>query len=176
MIELIYGSDGKVRSAKILKGDAKYRDKDRKLELHSLKHLYPLELSITHNHVAGSEINQNLLDLEIEDFSSIENQNVNLGSVPDVGDLVVEQPLVKDISTSQENQEDESSFSTRDLDPSELSSFDRVMETEPVNVLGGQVEGNEIEQVMSQPSVSSRGRVRKPTKKLMDEFFEFNLD
>ncbi len=74
VVELIFGSDNKVRSAKLLKGDAKYRENERKLELHSLSHLYPLELSITHDHVVETEIDQDLLDLEVEDFSNLEPQ------------------------------------------------------------------------------------------------------
>ena len=45
------GSDGKVRSVKLLRGDANYEKGARRIELHSLRHLYPIELSITHSHV-----------------------------------------------------------------------------------------------------------------------------
>ena len=44
-------SDGNVHSVKLLRGDANYERGACRLELHSLKHLYPIELSITHSHV-----------------------------------------------------------------------------------------------------------------------------
>ena len=47
IVQLIYGADDKVRSVKLLRGDAKYESGIRKLELHSIKNLYPLELNIT---------------------------------------------------------------------------------------------------------------------------------
>ena len=43
MLELIYGDDDKVRSAKVKRGDGS-------IQIHSISHLYPLELPLTHSH------------------------------------------------------------------------------------------------------------------------------
>ena len=43
VLELIVGHDGKVRSVKLKRGDGV-------IVHHSINHLYPLELSLTHNH------------------------------------------------------------------------------------------------------------------------------
>ena len=74
--ELIPGDDGRIRQVKVLKG----RDWDKEppnIEVHSISHLYPLELSLTHDHVvANSEDHAELItepiqiiedDLELED-------------------------------------------------------------------------------------------------------------
>ena len=48
--ELLTGDDGRIRQVKVLKG----RDWDKEppnIEVHSINHLYPLELSLTHDHV-----------------------------------------------------------------------------------------------------------------------------
>ena len=66
IIEVYPGADGKIRSVKLLRGKADYRDKPAQPELHSLKHLYPLELSITHDHVASPDSYEiNNLDGEV---------------------------------------------------------------------------------------------------------------
>ena len=43
MLEPIYGDDDKVRSAKVKKGDGF-------IQIHSISHLFPLELPLTHSH------------------------------------------------------------------------------------------------------------------------------
>ena len=43
MLELIYGDDDKVRSAKVKRGDGS-------IQIRSISHLYPLELPLTHSH------------------------------------------------------------------------------------------------------------------------------
>ena len=43
VLELIYGDDDKVRSAKVKRGDGS-------IQIHSISHLYPLELPLTHSH------------------------------------------------------------------------------------------------------------------------------
>ena len=40
-----------MRLVKLLRGDANYEKGARRIELHSLRHLYPIEISITHSHV-----------------------------------------------------------------------------------------------------------------------------
>ena len=44
------GSDGHIRSALVLRGVADYRTRKRELEVHPINHLYPLELTVTHDH------------------------------------------------------------------------------------------------------------------------------
>ena len=62
ILEIYPGADGKVRSVKLLRGKADYREKPGKPELHSLKHLYPLELSMTHDHASATPNSQEFLD------------------------------------------------------------------------------------------------------------------
>ena len=47
VLELIIGDDGKVRSVRIKRGDGS-------IQVHSIKHLYPLELTLTHAHFPHS--------------------------------------------------------------------------------------------------------------------------
>ena len=64
ILELYPGSDGKVRSVKLVRGNADYQKNPLKPELHSLKHLYPLELSITHDdHAAKTPLSEEILAL-----------------------------------------------------------------------------------------------------------------
>ena len=166
VMELIYGSDKKIRSAKILKGDDKWKDKigvplqTRKLELHSISHLYPLELSITHNHVAESEFDPELLNLEVENF--VDSNESSLGPSPDgnVTDI--------DINESQENLESTNSFGfTRELNATDLENLNLIPDAvdEP-----SQPDETESEPIVI-PSISSRGRVRKPAQRIMHEQF-----
>ena len=62
IMEVYPGADGKVRLVKLLRGKADYREKPAQPELHSLKHLYPLELSITHDHVSAAPNSYEMLD------------------------------------------------------------------------------------------------------------------
>ena len=50
VLSLIKGHDGKVRSASVLKGSAEYEKCKREPEVHPISHLYPLELSLTHDY------------------------------------------------------------------------------------------------------------------------------
>ena len=159
VMELIYGSDNKVRSAKILKGDENWRTKVRKLELHSIGHLYPLELSITHNHVAESEIDPELLNLEVEEF--VDSSESNLGPSPDANIIDM------NITEPQEDLEGNNSFGfTRELDATDFQNLNLVPDTvEPTQSVEVETEPIEI------PSISSRGRVRMPAKKIMHDQF-----
>ena len=49
VLSVIKGHDGKIRSATVLKGTADYLKRKREPEVHPVSHLYPLELSITHD-------------------------------------------------------------------------------------------------------------------------------
>ena len=160
VMELIYGSDKKIRSAKILKGDENWMNKTRKLELHSISHLYPLELSITHNHLAESEIDPELLNLEVEEF--VDSDESNLGPSPDGNITGI------DINEPREDLEGENSFGfTRELDATDLENLNLIPDAvvEPT-----QPDETEPEPLVV-PSISSRGRVRKPAKKILDDQF-----
>ena len=52
ILELLPGSDGKVRSVRLKKGDGD-------IAHHSLNHLYPMELALTHDHVAKAPDHSN---------------------------------------------------------------------------------------------------------------------
>ena len=163
VIELIFGSDNKVRSAKILKGDEDWRTKERKLELHSISHLYPLELSITHNHVVEPDLGSELENLEVEDFSEIaEDTESNLGSFPNENTVGV------DITEPQDEVMDDTSFRyTRELDPVEVENLNLI--PDPLIETTQSVDCDSEPLIV--PSISSRGRVRKPAKKPLDEEF-----
>ena len=80
ILELYPGADGKVRSVKLIRGKADYREKPIKPELHSLKHLYPLELSLTHDHtpIISQEIIDNVESgVDELDFRDIDDHNVS---------------------------------------------------------------------------------------------------
>ena len=91
ILELIQGSDGNVRAVKIFRGDAGYRTNPQ-IVLHAVKHLYPLELAITHDHVADTPS----MEIDLEGVSVIdeteendmldESDGMNMG----YGDLSVE--------------------------------------------------------------------------------------
>ena len=67
VLSVIKGHDGKVRSATVLKGSADYLKRKREPEVHPVNHLYPLELSLTH------EYRSSLPDVEIvpEDINPV---------------------------------------------------------------------------------------------------------
>ena len=69
VLQVYPGSDGQIRSVKLLRGDANYERGARRIELHSLKHLYPIELSITHPYVPllSSEELASFNELTVED-------------------------------------------------------------------------------------------------------------
>ena len=195
VIELVYGSDNKVRTVKLLRGDAKYRQQSvRKLELHSIKNLYPLELSITHNHVADSEVDQNLLNLEVEDLSAeIDEPHTNPDQSAETDEINTNYEdlyEINDFSTNPENFDDSESRGPTlnfmyDLEPEELQSFQgqgaipenledntpQIGQTEPsVNVID---DNEQISNERSEepPNVSSRGRVRRPIRRPLDNDF-----
>ena len=67
VLELIPSSDNKIRSARVKRGD-------EQVQVHSLKHLYPMELSLTHLHI-------------VKDSGTNNAQNVPNGDVNLVGQL-----------------------------------------------------------------------------------------
>ena len=66
MLELIRGHDDKVRSVKLKRGDGVVAH-------HSINHLYPLELSLTHNP-----------HFQNNDSTQIENNSIPRDIIPDV--------------------------------------------------------------------------------------------
>ena len=73
--ELIVGFDGKVRSVKVKRGDGQ-------LVHHSINHLYPLELSLTHSHndsygISNAESEENL------GFEGSDNQSAVVNELPE---------------------------------------------------------------------------------------------
>lgn len=74
IVELIIGFDNKIRSVKVMRGDGQVAH-------HSINHLYPLELSLTHahndSHVEGNEVDENLV---IEDGA--ENRDTSVDRLP----------------------------------------------------------------------------------------------
>ena len=73
ILELFPGDDGKVRSVKLLRADGEIAN-------HSLNHLFPLELSLSHDHTPLEPMAENLdlaeLNLEFHDFESVEGSGV----------------------------------------------------------------------------------------------------
>lgn len=147
---------------------------ERKLELHSLSHLYPLELSITHDHVVETEISQDMLNREVEDLSTLEpqiNQNMgesSLGSGLDVEDLLSTEE-VENIN------EAENSFRfTQELDPQDLENLNSIGVSPPIEAVPVEEINPDLNLNVQQPSVSARGRIRRPARRLLDDQFVFD--
>ena len=68
VLEVVPGDDGKVRSAKIKRADGE-------IAHHSLNHLYPMELALTHNHVAKEP--DHSVDQRASESSNLVNPSVN---------------------------------------------------------------------------------------------------
>ena len=100
VLTVIKGHDGKSWSAAVLKGSADYLSRKREPEVHPISHLYPLELSLTHEYCTSLPTIDNLPE-EIDpalDFSNTENSHDDL---VDESDLValeldgVEEPVLR---------------------------------------------------------------------------------
>ncbi|CAL4146372.1 unnamed protein product [Meganyctiphanes norvegica] len=79
ILELVPGFDGNIRSVKLLKASADYETRPRQPELHPINHLFPLELSITHNHIIPPQDDIDIAQAEVEpefDFSGFEEDLV----------------------------------------------------------------------------------------------------
>ena len=94
VLELIYGSDGKVRSVKLLKGTADYQTRPRQPELHPINHLFPLELNITHLHrvaIPSTREYEDLVNKDVDsefDFTNLDESDTGRGSCDDPIDQV----------------------------------------------------------------------------------------
>ena len=149
-----------------------------------------------HNHVADSEVDQNLLNLEVEDLSEIDEPNTNSDQSAETDDINAnyeDLSEINDFSYNPENLDDSESRDptlkfTYDLEPEELQSFqgqdaiaenlEEILEdntpemghTEPsVNVVDSEQISNEGPE--EPPNVSSRGRVRRPLRRPLDNDF-----
>ena len=78
VLELTPGSDGNVRIVKIFRGDENYKSNPQTV-IHAIKHLYPLELAISHNHVADTS-----------------TMDIDLNNVTEVDESVEEDAMVDD--------------------------------------------------------------------------------
>ena len=84
VVELYHGEDNKIRSVKLKRGDGA-------VETHSIKHLFPLELSITHDHhplnniddseLSDHSLNTSLPDTNVVDTKTSNNKNSNLSTI-----------------------------------------------------------------------------------------------
>ena len=75
VLELIVGHDNAVRSVKLKRGDGV-------VVHHSINHLYPLELSLTHVHRDVSAGNQDETDLDIEEVEDLQGESRSDSSRP----------------------------------------------------------------------------------------------
>ena len=166
VIELIHGSDGKVCSVKLLRGDAKWLTNERKLELHSVRNLYPLELNITHKCNIEKEIDPNILNLEVEDHSEMVEDQTEPST-----DSNLDESLVDEFEDNFRN--------TNELSREEIESFQDQENAhdivEPQTEENTETSERELSPVAiseeSVPIVSSRGRViRRPGRPMDDEF------
>ena len=66
---MIPGNDGLVRAVKLVKGDEHWRENPLQIVIHSLKYLFPLELSVTHD-VKERDLIVNDSDLDVIDKSA----------------------------------------------------------------------------------------------------------
>ena len=86
ILELIPGSDGIVRAVKVFRGDEHYKTNPQ-IVIHAIKHLYPLELAITHDHVADADIldvdldNVPVIDESCEDDTIVEDSSEDDSSI-----------------------------------------------------------------------------------------------
>ena len=109
------------------------------------------------------DLDSELENLEVEDFSEIaEDTESNLGSSPNENTVGV------DITEPQDEVMDDTSFSyTRELDPVEVENLNLI--PDPLVETTQSVDCDSEPLIV--PSISSRGRVRKPAKKPLDEEF-----
>ena len=62
VLDVIKGHDGCIRSASVLKGSADYLNKKSEPEIHPIKHLFPVELNLTHEYTIPLPTGDTLLE------------------------------------------------------------------------------------------------------------------
>ena len=95
ILEVFPGDDGKIRSVRLQRADGNYAH-------HSLNHLYPMELALTHDHVAISPDNsegQVTVNSDIES-NLVESQNPQVGLTDN---LVLSESITPDLESSQKS-------------------------------------------------------------------------
>ena len=105
VLELIYGDDDKVRSAKVKRGDGS-------VQLHSISHLYPLELPLTHSHQPTAAIADEDSSEEISDSNS-NNQISSANGSSVLDDQVVSNEFNPEVVDQISNSVSESNISQR---------------------------------------------------------------
>ena len=97
VVQLFQGDDGKVRSCKVKRTDGE-------LALHSVNHLYPMELSLTHayNGKAVSPVSESLNEEEIDSNAAevVSTADTVLEPVDTSRGVVSTEPEIKDARSS----------------------------------------------------------------------------
>ena len=99
VLDVIKGHDGCIRSALVLKGLADYLGKKREPEIHPVKHLYPVELSLTHDYTVPQPIANDLS----EEVVPVPDVNEDSILEPDVQDSAIVCPESEIASTLQQS-------------------------------------------------------------------------
>merc|ERR1711989_196233 len=106
ILEVFPGDDGKIRSVRLQRADGNFAH-------HSLNHLYPMELALTHDHVAT--VPNNIYDLQLVSPDNSEGQvtvnsdiesNLVESQNPQVGltdNLVLSESITPDLESSQKS-------------------------------------------------------------------------
>ena len=176
VIELYPGSDGKVRNVKLLRGDADWEKKGGlKPELHSLQHLFPMELSITHPHTSplpqspefktlcGREVEPAQADAQLhQEPAEIQDADAQLHLEQDYGTDNLNEEFGEDGGPGPEVEDETEALNEPETTPLPLLApapqplLDVTQDNPP-----------------SQPLVSRRARRIVPTKRIMDDAFQF---
>merc|ERR1712082_438543 len=100
VLSVIKGHDGFIRSAKVLKGCANYLTRKREPEVHPVKHLYPLELSLTHEYkiplptISDLPVDEPGLNYDnIEEFDDSFDAEDSVSCEPEGSDNVLSPPV-----------------------------------------------------------------------------------
>ena len=93
VLDVILGSDGRIRSARVLKGSSDYDRRKREPEIHPINHLFPLELNLTHEFQNLDTSDLDLLPDQVPpdlDFSGYEDELIATVDETNEIDLQVE--------------------------------------------------------------------------------------
>ena len=99
VLDVIKGHDGCIRSASVLKGSADYLNKKREPEIHPIKHLFPVELNLTHEYAVSLPNNDTLL----EEFAPAQDVNEDSIVEPDVQGSATVSPESETASSPQQS-------------------------------------------------------------------------
>ena len=110
VLELIPGSDGNVRAVKIFRGDENYKTNPQ-IVIHAIKHLYPLELAISHDHVADTST----MDIDLEGVTVIDETVEEDDMVDDSGSMDLGYSYSEEVDSVTEGIEEQ--LQAHSLDP-----------------------------------------------------------